>query len=495
MAGAKIFYIGFGELMKSLQSNLSIGEGVEFKEILQLSSDVQENLLGDGDVFLIGPYTLEPVRQVQRATQQNAMISIILLIFPDLFQKVKQAVQFAYNVSKHVTFISYELGKDITTVFDNAILRSSQRKSFSRIAEVKVYPKPTSPNVTFKNLNIFLENAPIGAIVFDDQRHIITANYKAKQLFHHKLTETVGVTWSDLFPEEQPTLATVASENRNEPVHEVIKVNNQFLEINISPLRVDGSKPHYLLLLNDITEKIKTENKLQSKIDELEFLNQELDQFVNVISHDFKTPLTSIGLLAEMGIKETDPEKQTNFLKQIKLSSNKLRDLLKGMNVLVDATKTKAEKIETVDFSKRFELVMADYHQLLEKDGGKVVVDFSQAPGMSYFTAHIDSLFSNLITNAIKYRNTAVPLVIKIKSRKEKEYTILSVKDNGSGIDLAKNMNKLFQPFKRLTDQGTGSGLGLIIVKRVIEKSQGYLEVFSQPGSGTEFKAYLKSQN
>jgi len=88
-----------------------------------------------------------------------------------------------------------------------------------------------------------------------------------------------------------------------------------------------------------------------------------------------------------------------------------------------------------------------------------------------------------------------VPLVIKIKSRKEKEYTILSVKDNGSGIDLAKNMNKLFQPFKRLTDQGTGSGLGLIIVKRVIEKSQGYLEVFSQPGSGTEFKAYLKSQN
>jgi len=494
MAGAKILYIGFGELMNSLESRLSASTGVEFREVHQLSSDVHENLLAQGDIFLIGPYTLEPVRQVQRAPQQNTMISIILLIFPDQFQKVKQAIQFAYNVSKNVTFVSYELGKDITAVFDNAILRSQQRKSFSRIAQQQVYPKPASPNLTYTNLTAFLENAPIGAIVFDQQRNIINANFKGKQLFSPLLDVPGNVNWSDIFPDEQSAIITLPPESGHEPVHEVIKVNSQFLEINISPLNVEDKQAHYLLLLNDITEKIKAENKLQSKIAELEFLNQELDQFVNVVSHDFKTPLTSISLLAEMGIKETNPEKQASFLKQIKLSSNKLRDLLKGMNVLVDATKTKAEKIEPVDFQERFDVVMADYHQLLEKDRGIIAADFSQAPCMAYFTAHIDSLFSNLITNAIKYRNTAVPLVIEVESRKEKDYTILSVKDNGTGIDLAKNMNKLFQPFKRLTDQGTGSGLGLSIVKRVIEKSQGYLEVFSQPGVGTEFKVYFKSQ-
>jgi PAS domain S-box-containing protein len=495
MPGAKILYIGFGELMNSLKDKLSIREGVEFREILQLSSDVHENLLADGDIFLIGPYTLEPVRQVQRATQQNPMISVILLIFPDHFQKVKQAVQFAYNISKHVTFVSYELGKDITAVLDNAILRSRQRKSFSRIAETEIYPKAASPNVTYKNLTAFLENTPIGAIIFDQQRNIVTANLKAKEFFQPKSSIAAGINWSDLFPEEQPAVVTLPPETGREPVHEIIKVNNQFLEINMSPLGVQDRKAYYLLLLNDITQKINAENKLQSKVDELEFLNQELDQFVNVISHDFKTPLTSISLLAQLGMKETDPLKQTNFLTQIHQSANKLKELLKGLNVLVDATKTKAEKVEPVDFRERFELVMADYNELLEKDGGTVLADFTLAPGMPYFTAHIDSLFSNLVTNAIKYRNPAVPLLIEIKSRREKEYTILSVKDNGSGIDLAKNMNKLFQPFKRLTDQGTGSGLGLSIVKRVIEKSQGYLEVFSKPGSGTEFKAYLKSQS
>jgi len=96
--------------MNSLESRLSASTGVEFREVHQLSSDVHENLLAQGDIFLIGPYTLEPVRQVQRAPQQNTMISIILLIFPDQFQKVKQAIQFAYNVSKNVTFVSYELG-------------------------------------------------------------------------------------------------------------------------------------------------------------------------------------------------------------------------------------------------------------------------------------------------------------------------------------------------------------------------------------------------
>jgi signal transduction histidine kinase len=62
------------------------------------------------------------------------------------------------------------------------------------------------------------------------------------------------------------------------------------------------------------------------------------------------------------------------------------------------------------------------------------------------------------------------------------------------GIDLEKNMSKLFQPFKRLTDQGTGTGLGLSIIKRMIEQDHGYLEVFSTVGEGTEFKGYLKSQ-
>ncbi|WP_411273363.1 hypothetical protein [Daejeonella sp.] len=88
-----------------------------------------------------------------------------------------------------------------------------------------------------------------------------------------------NATWSDLFPDED---YAVRMNPGSEPIHEIIKVNNQFLEINISPSMVDNDVPQYLLLVNDVTRMVDVENQLKSKIEELEFLNRELDEFVNV---------------------------------------------------------------------------------------------------------------------------------------------------------------------------------------------------------------------
>lgn len=488
-----VHYIGFGDSLASLVNRLSATAGVEFKEILQLSSDVQENSLTGADVFLIGPYTLEPLRQVQRAHLQNPIISIIVLIFPDQFQKVKQAIQFSFNVGKHITFVSYELGKDISTVIEYAIIRTQQRKSFSRINNPGI-PKKLSHDVTFTGISAFLERAPIGAIVFNDKKDILLASNKAKQLLYPLLEQSSVQNLSELFPHEDRLFSSLSLPDY-EWVPEIVKVHNRFLEVNITPLDTAKKNAHFLLLFNDITRRVIAENQLKSKVDELEFLNHELDEFVNVVSHDFKTPLTSISLLAEMGIKESSQDKQISLLKRIKVSCDKLKELLKGLNSLVDISKTRPEKIENVNFQERLNVISAEYMDLLKDIGGKITADFSQAESMPYFTAHIDSFFSNLITNAIKYRKANVPLEIHVRSRSEKEYVILSVKDNGTGIDLSRNMIKLFQPFKRLTDQGTGTGLGLSIVKRLIERNHGYLEVFSQPGLGTEFRAYLKEQH
>lgn len=491
---ANILYIGFGELIGSVSNKLSATEGVTFREVLQLSSAVHENMLADGDTFLIGPYTLEPLRQVQRAHKQNPLIAIVVLCFEHQCQKIKQAIQFSYNIGKHVTIVSYELGKDISTVIDGALVRTQQRKSYARIISRDIYPRQASVDLTLKNLSAFLENAPIGAIVFDDQKNIVTANFKAKQLFDPILDEPSNVIWTDLFPDKESTMPALQPDVGSESLHKIIKVNNQFLEINISSLAAEDDEPRYLLLLNDITDRIRAENQLKSKIDELEFLNQELDDFVNVISHDFKTPLTAISLLAQLGLRDVTPEKRVDLLQQISISANKLKEMLKGLNILVDISKPRSQKLEYVNFQDRLEIISTEYTATLEELGGSIRADFSQQEGMHYFTAHIDSFFSNLITNAIKYRKPNEAILIDIKSHLIHDYVILSVKDNGIGIDLARNMNMLFQPFKRISDQGTGSGLGLSIVKRLIEKNQGYLEVFSEKGKGTEFKAYLKEQ-
>lgn len=477
-------------MMDSVQGKLTGNSSVQFEPITQVSSDIHKNTLEEADVFLVGPLTVNPLQQVQRAYQQNALISIVVLAFQEQYQNTKQSIQFGHSVGKNVTIIPYQFGKDVSGVLESAVKRTQQRKSFLKLQEHTYLPQAARRDITFQNLGVFLENAPIGAIVFDKDRKVISANFRAKKFFGKKLNLRYRVTWADLFPgEDYP----VEPGSESEPVHEIIKVNNQFLEINMSPFLIEKEKPHYLLLVNDVTRTIDVENQLKSKIEELEFLNRELDEFVNVVSHDFKTPLTSIGLLTDLALKANSDEKVNSFLRQIKSNGNKLKEQLKGLTKLVDVKKSRSEKVELTNFQQALTGILSEYEKTLDEIGARLVADFSQAPDMAYFAAHINSLFSNLITNAIKYRRSDTPLVIEVSSRRENDYTVITVKDNGIGIDLERNLNLLFKPFKRLTDQGTGSGLGLSIVKRMVEHHHGYLEVFSEVGKGTEFKAYLKN--
>ena len=476
-------------MVGSVQIGLKGNSSVELLPITQLSADIHKNTLQEADLFLIGPLTVNPLQQVQRAVQQNPHISVVVLAFQEQYQNTKQSIQYGPHVGKNLTIIPYQFGKDITVILEEAIKRTKQRKSFLRIQERTFYPMPATRDVTVHNLGVFLENAPIGAVLFDKDKKVINANAKAKQYFGKKLDLQAKTTWLDLFPDEDYALRMNTG---SEPIHEIIKVNNQFLEVNIAPLMVESDLPQYMLLVNDVTRMVDVENQLKRKIEELEFLNRELDEFVNVVSHDFKTPLTSIGLLTDLALKENSGEKVNNFLLQIKHNNNKLKEQLKGLNSLVDVKKSRSEKVELVDLQHALNLILSEYEKTLDEIGGKVLTDFREAPKVSYFTAHIYSLFSNLLTNAIKYRQEYTPLVIEVSSKREKDYTVLTIKDNGIGIDLEKNLNLLFQPFKRLTDQSTGSGLGLSIVKRIIEHHHGYLEVFSEVGKGTEFKAYLK---
>ncbi len=467
-------------------------EQLTFTEILPLSVEVNDGALRNCDAFLIGPYSTEPLKQAQRANQRNPSLSIIVFVFQEQFLKVKQAVHLAYNIGKNVTCLPYVAGKDISAVLDNAVLRTRQRKSFAKISAQTTYPMTANKESTFQSLGIFLEHLPLGALILDKDKKIVSANHNARNTFGALLKTGGNTSLEDVFPDVRNIQDVAALAETGEEAPEIIKVNNHFLEINISPVLLEENKPHYILLINDVTSRVKLENELKTKIDDLEFLNQELDQFLSIISHDFKTPITSISVLIELASTESDSEKKQQLINKIKSSGDRLKDTLKGLNAMVDIKNNKAEKTEIVSFEERVAVITGEYLHNLQNIEGKIVTDFSRAPSICYYKAHIDTYLSNLITNAIKYRNTNEPLMITINSRREKEYVVLSIKDNGMGIDLTRNLNKLFQPFRRLTDMGTGSGLGLSIIKRMIERDQGYMEVYSQPGEGTEFIAYLK---
>jgi signal transduction histidine kinase len=119
--------------------------------------------------------------------------------------------------------------------------------------------------------------------------------------------------------------------------------------------------------------------------------------------------------------------------------------------------------------------------------------NFTQAESITYIEAYLSSIMKNLLTNAVKYHASRRPLTIDIHTKKVDGVTLLTITDNGIGIDLIRNKDKVFKAFKRFTEQAHGTGVGLYIIKNIVEKNGGTIHVESQPDKGTTFKVYLQA--
>jgi len=130
-------------------------------------------------------------------------------------------------------------------------------------------------------------------------------------------------------------------------------------------------------------------------------------------------------------------------------------------------------------------------YNLIEESKAEIVINDRGCPTISFSRTNFKSILSNLLTNAIKYRDSERALKISIRCYSETEYSVLEVEDNGLGIK-KENISKIFEMFRRIHHHVEGSGIGLYIVKRIVDNSGGKIEVDSVEGKGTRFRVYFK---
>ena len=249
-----------------------------------------------------------------------------------------------------------------------------------------------------------------------------------------------------------------------------------------------------------LTYELKNERLLVSKqIAEIKSLNEKLEssneymkQFTYTISHDLKTPLTSLNLALTL-MQENDSETtHQTYLEIIARASKKLQRTVKGIVEILDIQNNASHVARKVMLSETWaeisEQIFLQHRDLLINPQ----IDFSQVDEFLYIPAYIDSIMINLTTNAIKYREPERELLIKIKSHRQNGYVVLSFEDNGTGIDLKKYGHMIFSPFTRFSPSTEGKGIGLYIIKTMVEKNGGKVEIESEPGVGTQFRFYLK---
>lgn len=225
---------------------------------------------------------------------------------------------------------------------------------------------------------------------------------------------------------------------------------------------------------------------------ELREVNTSLDSFVHIAAHDLKGPTTNLrGLLEVYADEAPGPGREHVmglFEQEVQRLSATVQGLLQVLQVQYGAPAAPAVRVEWRDL---YAQVRAELTDFLQQQQGTLVANFEAAPVISYPRVYLVSILKNLVHNALKYRAPDRPPVVRLHTRAQGTTVVLSVADNGRGIDLARDQERLFQPFTRLTAEGEGAGLGLHMIRTLVQQRGGTLTVTSQLGVGSTFTAVL----
>lgn len=269
-----------------------------------------------------------------------------------------------------------------------------------------------------------------------------------------------------------------------------IKNEELIYEIRTYPIEEVGKIKGVAVFQKDITELKKNELSLLEKNNDLEKVNKELDSFVYRVSHDLRAPLTSIlGLINVMRI-EDDPVKLKEFIHYQEKSVKKLDKFIFDIISLSRNARQELD-IKPISFETLFNKIFESQTYAIGSEYVDKQLDIDIQSTFYSDYARLNVVFSNLISNAIKYRDR----------RKEHQYVNVSISgnndeckiiitDNGIGIE-DQYIDKIFNMFFRAHNEITGSGIGLYIVKETIEKLFGNLQVASKPKEGTTFTVVL----
>jgi two-component system, sensor histidine kinase and response regulator len=284
----------------------------------------------------------------------------------------------------------------------------------------------------------------------------------------------------------------------------VFKRNSKEHSMDITSNTSERKKKEFLIRENEarlleLNQELESQvaartAELSRKNQQLLRINTDLDNFIYTASHDLKAPIANLeGLLNLLDgkIKEALSERELDLLHMMYQSIGRFKRTIKDLTDIAQLQKElEQETAETVSLPLLLDEIKADISQLLESCGAQLRVNL-QLEEFGYSSKNLRSVLHNLITNAIKYRQPDVPLQLAIDCCRLGGYIQMRIADNGQGIP-EKHQDKIFSLFKRLHKDVEGSGMGLYIVKRIVENSGGRIEVDSAVGKGTTFTLYLK---
>jgi len=343
-----------------------------------------------------------------------------------------------------------------------------------------------------RQANIF-ESITDAFFTVDREWRITYVNRRSEELLHRSRDELLGHSLWEVYPEVAGTefdkmYRRAMSTGESVSFEAYFAPLDNWLEVSAYPSD-EGLAVYY----RSIHERKEAQWKLEAAMDELERSNRELQDFAFVASHDLQEPLRKIRAFSDRLLVKSDqfgPDEQ-DYLKRMQSAAARMQNLIMDLLSYSRVT-TRAKAFELCDTQSIVLDVLQDMETSIATEEANI--ELTPLPAAMCDATQLRQVFQNLISNAIKFHEPGHPSTILIYPEAiEPDTWTLVVSDNGIGFD-PKYAEKLFHPFQRLHKRETysGTGIGMAIVKKILDRHGAEISVESAPGKGTTFKIQFR---
>jgi PAS domain S-box-containing protein len=339
-----------------------------------------------------------------------------------------------------------------------------------------------------ERLRHILESINDAFYAVDAEFRFTYVNRRAEELWNRRRDDLVGRELWKEFPtavgSESYRNHVRAMQERTTVRFEVLSpVLGRWINVSIYPETSGGLSCYF----QDTSSRKHAEAQRDELLARLSRSNEDLTQFAYVVSHDLQTPLRTVRSYARLLEREAQDHLSTNgreYLEFILDGAQRMEGLIAGLLNYAQAAESDSQKTP-VSMDEVIAGVIASMHATVQEAGATVTYD--PLPVVSADPVQLAQLLQNLIGNALKYRLRDTAAWVRISAAESPSEWIFSVRDNGLGIE-AKHIDRIFLPLNRLHGaEIPGTGMGLAICKKIVERNRGRIWVESDPGKGSTF--------
>ncbi len=343
-----------------------------------------------------------------------------------------------------------------------------------------------------------INSSSLGISTYDTSGRCLLANESLSRILGSAREQLMNENYNEIPSWKDNGMLASALEAKisgNETRCEVHTIKSEgedlWLDCRFTPFYSNG-EPQLLLSIDDITIAKQAELNLHIYADKLEQSNRDLQEFAYIASHDLQEPLRKVLAFGDrLASKYSDVMDDTgrDYLKRMRDASQRMQTLINDL-LTFSRVSTRAQPFARVDMEELIYDVVSDLENQLDRTHGRV--EISSLPTIEADPTQMHQLLQNLVNNALKFHQAGLPPLVQISSKRAGRTCQIIVKDNGIGFD-EQYLDRIFKPFQRLhsRQEYEGSGMGLAICRRIVERHAGEITAQSIEGVGSTFVVTL----